>query len=1094
MSNSLTHLMDRFLLCLMLVAALSLHAADTPINLLFIDRQEPAIVHGETTGILRYLMNDTARDAYVSRHGAYFRGEDCFKIDVKDGVATFTFPDPLPAPYAENPGKRIYLDTGLGPHPPAQTYHTTGRVRLTGGEFHLTNGMNFKPSPEWQTIDKNGGTFIISMKPAAGATISFADLQMTPVYPSIGGEIALPDGGRLNKLLLPKDANFVVRWGVAMWRGWLWRLTGTALPIETVDAVAPAEGAFAAINDPSIKRGWHLQVAKNGITLRYRNEDDIAPAMFDYFRMRLGYTMYAPDDEVMPSLPVKELPSFDRTANPRYNAIVHSAHHTVFSGGQLREIRYMKNNVDYYHATRGDWIHFLNVAMPAENYYKTHPEYFMMNARGARVVSTNHSNTQQCFSNQEARKLMVEGLADIFRAQPYLHRLCIEPGDTPVGCQCPKCLAFNGTSKSHTDILMDFSNEVARKFKEIDPKGRLYRCAYFNRCLPPQKIKPEDNIDIFFCMTEHLLPCTLHVDCERNKNLVKWASGWTKALGDDPSRLGFMTYDDLRPLQFIRFAEHLNKYASGDIYSFQWHYTPYSVRFVLPRWNLGEDADKLMEEFDRHYYGAAGDAMHRLTLFIDEYGRNYRHKKGEGKLTVLFCGVPNHAHTVFDRAAFDKMYAILDEAIAAAGNDKKVRERIFAEKKSIMVEDFGVFGPSTCVSEAESAALAKRVTDFIAMAREFPRQFGSVPPSQEMRSFLLHTTSLNIPDTGKFWANEPYIDKFLADPKSFFSEADKIPGGWYFKPLSMKGAENPFIYDYECPPRYSVVLRRKGHDNSTTTLKLTLDMAPKRVSFLAIEGQDDDKPGTSAMRVSVNGKEVFSGPCAFPEFAWGRMGLNIPAGILKAGENLIEIANITPDEPSRSARFTDKKEAANDHQWGWIVLSEAYWLEPNDEFQRYINGDFKTTIWSFHNGTNRSAAPEGIENGKAVLTVSGKGPAYHLNHKHPKLAITPGTKVRITVKASGSGKLHAALWNYLPYKKSSKEWIALAGFAGEGVNILPASKSEPFELSPEPKEFTCVLTPSKGTGLIIPRMFADKESRAEVTDFNMELIVPEPTK
>ena len=262
------------------------------------------------------------------------------------------------------------------------------------------------------------------------------------------------------------------------------------------------------------------------------------------------------------------------------------------------------------------------------------------------------------------------------------------------------------------------------------------------------------------------------------------------------------------------------------------------------------------------------------------------------------------------------------------------------------------------------------------------------------------------------------------------------------------------------------------------------------MSFLALEGQDDDKPGTSAMRVTINGAEIFSGLCMFPERAWGRMGLNIPAGILKKGENVVEIANITPDTPSRSARFKDPKEAADDPQWGWIVLSEAYWLEPNDEFQRYIKGDFKTTIWSFHDGMSRSAPPEGIENGKAVITGE-KGPAYHLNHSHPKLAVTPGGKIKITVKASGNGNLRIGLWNYRPYRMASNDWIALSGYAGDGLNLLRGTNSEPFALTPEPKEFTCVLTPSNGTGLVIPRIFTDKESRAEVTDFRIELIQPE---
>jgi len=246
------------------------------------------------------------------------------------------------------------------------------------------------------------------------------------------------------------------------------------------------------------------------------------------------------------------------------------------------------------------------------------------------------------------------------------------------------------------------------------------------------------------------------------------------------------------------------------------------------------------------------------------------------------------------------------------------------------------------------------------------------------------------------------------------------------------------------------------------------------------------------MRVSVNGTEIFSGPCRFPEHTWGRMGLNIPAGILKDGENRIVIENTTKDFPSRSARFKDPKEAATDSQWGWIALSEAYWLDPNNEFTRYLNGDF-TTPWCYNDGNTRSAPPTGITDGKAVIT-SNEGPSFYIGHQYPKLAITPGDKVKLTVKASGTGNLRLYLWNYRPYKDPDGKQILQNGYAGGGVNLLQAVKSEPFALSPETREFTCVVTPVKGTGLVIPSIALDGGIRAEITDFWMELVPPELAK
>ena len=1102
-------LLKKYAVLLFACAAVStLCAADTEVNMLRFDRIEPVMIHGKLTGIRGCMMNDLARTRWIGKHRKYIPGEECFKLDVKDGVATISFPDPLPAPYVENPGEMIHFYVGFNVLPPAESYRATGRVRFNKGKIRLLNGGDLAPSDEWQNFDFTCPGFFILITPEAGAEISFADLKLVPVYPEIGGEIALPNGGKLTKLLLPENADIVTRWGVAMWRGWLWKLTGVALPIETVKSVEPTTGAFAAVVDPELSRGWDLKVNSSGITLKCSESDDLGPALFDYMRVALGYAHYAPDCVKMPTLPVAELPAVERSVYPRYNAMLHSLPHSIMSGGKLRELRYMENDVDYYHMYNGNWIHFLNITMPREDYFGTHPEYFMMDAEGKRVASHEPVFIHQCFSNEDARKVMLEGLTDFVKAHPFLSRICLEPGDNSLFCLCPKCIAFNGTKQTNSELLMDFSNAAAAELKKIDPKIKFFRGAYLNRCYPPKKVKPADNIHVFLCLTEHVLPCLLHADCERNRVGIKMVEEWNQALGGDASRLGFQTYDDARPLGMVRMAEYLNRFGSGDFYMYQWHYTPAAVNFVMPRWNLGEDADKLMEEFDLYYYGKAGGAMHEITLFIDDYARNYEHKDKEGKCVVVFCGHQLHTRSALDRAAFDQLYKLFDKAIAAAGDDKVVRARIFEEKKCVLAEDFIKYGPSSCGTEAELDAFVKRLVDFITMAREAPQKFERVSADQNTRSFLQANTGLNIPDTGKFWANEPFIDEFLADPKSYFASADSIPGGWYFKPLAMRGAEAPALYGYECPPRYCVALRRPVGggapvdayapagaktevDRSKVTITMNLKYAPAAPSYFFIEGQDDDKPGVSKMSVTVNGKSVFAGLNRFPEKLWGRMVITIPAGVLVKGKNTIVIANITPDKPARSARFSDPEEAAKDPQWGWIALSEAYWLDPNSEFAHYLKGDF-TTPWGFTDGNQRSNPGVGISGGKAIITEGERGPAYYCGHMYPKLAIEPGGRVRITVRASGSGNLRMGLWNYLAHNgKIGAPQYKQSGYSSDGCNLLPRSVSPVFKLTAAPNTFSCVLIPAKHTGLVVPRVFTDKGARAEITDVRIELLPPQ---
>ena len=48
--------------------------------------------------------------------------------------------------------------------------------------------------------------------------------------------------------------------------------------------------------------------------------------------------------------------------------------------------------------------------------------------------------------------------------------------------------------------------------------------------------------------------------------------------------------------------------------------------------------------------------------------------------------------------------------------------------------------------------------------------------------------------------------------------------------------------------------------------------------------------------------------------------------------------------------------------------------------------------------------------------------------------------------------------------------------------------SKPFRLGPEKQTFSCVLTPAKDAGLVIPRVYLDGEGKATITKLEVDLL------
>ena len=1081
--------------------AFAASGADTEINLVPHGEFKPVVMHGKPSAAFGWYLRDQPRGRYSGKTRKYLSGEGLFDLSFADGAVTFAYPDPLHPAYVKSPVTVDFCPRLAAPTPPAPEYMISARVKFNRGTLTVPAlRSRVKVSPEWRTIRRASPRPFdgFSFQPEAGSSFSFADVKCIPVYPKIGGEIALPDGGKLTRFLLPENADYMTRWGVALWRGWLWRLTGVALPIETVKKVEPTSGAFAFVKGEAAPGGWRLIVNRDGIVLTGNDERVLSPALFDYLRLGLKCAFYAPDCKVVPQDgSVKMLAAIEREAKPKYATLTGDDGMICMLGGVYLPTHFSTNDCDYFHLAGPANDHVLNALLPMEMYFDKHPEYYMLDRFGKRVKSENPAQTNPCFSSEEAMRLMVDNFVDYARGQSLAKVLQFSPGDAHTLCLCPACIEFNGGLTSNTDAMIEYVNRLMPKLAEARPDLVYHRDIYASHHDLPTHVKPATTKNVVFgyCVGHDVLPCTLHVNCEKNRRCLEELDAWAKLAGG-PQNLGYDTYRDVRPIHHLKQMEYLNRFGSNFLYVFYWKgYSP-ATAFTTVRWNLGEDPLKLLEEFDNAYYGKGGKFVHEINLLVENFAENYKHTPEElnfkGIRHLCIWGGDLGSRTLLDRKTSDAIYALFDKALEAAKDDPVALRHILKEKKFYLAEDLIRYNRVSCENDAELAAFAGRLAELVRCARRCRSEYANILYDVPSRDFISAVAGWEIPATGKYWADEPEVEKFLAKPASVFkSGAEKIPGGWYFKPNALKGATLPMVYNYQCPARICISLARPSIKGSSVTAVLPLETAPTAPLCLSIEGLDDDKPGASLLKVEVNRRELFAGPNTFKETEWSRMGFAIPAEYLKAGDNEIRISNVTPDTPSRSARFTDPEEAKNDGQWGWIQISEMMVFDPSGDFAAFASGK-KESRWHQDNGGLKTTPGKIVGSDGKIVFTSGAAPqlrlAFFRGHQFPKIAISGGTSVRVSIEASGKGKAQFLLNTYLPYARdaSKRQRIGRVGYSG-GTHY-DTCRSPEFELASTSETISYDFNVPENAGLAFPEIVLSGPGNMTVTKFGFEIL------
>jgi len=143
---------------------------------------------------------------------------------------------------------------------------------------------------------------------------------------------------------------------------------------------------------------------------------------------------------------------------------------------------------------------------------------------------------------------------------------------------------------------------------------------------------------------------------------------------------------------------------------------------------------------------------------------------------------------------------------------------------------------------------------------------------------------------------------------------EKIEGGIRLPATAFVEGRGPMEYGWFCEPRTAMlVYAARGPHPTSMNAKFVLDSVPDKAT-LKMEAQDADKdyPPSTPLRITINGRKVFEGPCEFMKRGWSWRSFAIEKGILQKGTNTIQITN-TMD----SARI--------DHYWFMMAEAQIVW-------------------------------------------------------------------------------------------------------------------------------------------------------------------------
>lgn len=415
--------------------------------------------------------------------------------------------------------------------------------------------------------------------------------------------------------------------------------------------------------------------------------------VYGFLEKYLGCRMYSPVVKVIPQHERITLGKIDETQIPVIK--FRDTHYRVTWDAEYTDWHKLDHDEHGDRTEWGMWVHTFNSLVPPETYYEEHPEYFAM-VKGKRIP------TQLCLANPDVLKITIQNLRKKIAQQPEAKYWSVSQNDNREFCTCDDCKALDDREGSPSGSIVSFVNEVADQF----PQKVISTLAYEYGRKAPRSVKPRENVNIMLCSIEihRDKPITgdptsadFAMDVKEWGKIAKDIIVWDYVIQFNHLVSPFPNLHVLQPnLQFFAengvsaMFEQGNREVGGEFAELR----AYLISKLL--WNPYENADTVINDFLRGYYGAAAKP---IRSYID----NMREALLQSGKPLRIFGSPMEAEESYLTPELMAVYqGLFDDAEASVADDPVMLERVriarqpltyatLEQAKKNFVGDRGVF-------------------------------------------------------------------------------------------------------------------------------------------------------------------------------------------------------------------------------------------------------------------------------------------------------------------------------------------------------------------------------------------------------------------
>ncbi len=405
---------------------------------------------------------------------------------------------------------------------------------------------------------------------------------------------------------------------------WIKEITGATLEIKSGKA---GGGRVAIRTDDSLgDEGCSIDVSHGRIVLTGGRTRGVFNAVYALLEEDLGWRYYATDSirlsktntlviapvarRYVPQLKIRDpfyACAFDPAWSLRNRANAPNAPVPEGQGG----------HIDYANM----FVHTAAQLVPADKYFKTHPEYFALGADGKRTTA------QLCATDPDVARIATDYVRQVLKDNPHTEILSVSKNDIQLSCLCGRCKKLRDAEGSDMANQLFLVNHVAEAIEADHPAVTIDTLAYLETIQVPKTARPRKNVAIRLCndvVGAWSHPFTPAEQCDSARLISAWAAVHNRIYSWDYN-VNFSHY--LAPMPNldviaanIRFW--MKNHAEGVM--LQGGYQGPAERDQLKSWvaaklmwNPAWDEKALAHDFIEGHYGRAAPALEEYERLLD---------------------------------------------------------------------------------------------------------------------------------------------------------------------------------------------------------------------------------------------------------------------------------------------------------------------------------------------------------------------------------------------------------------------------------------------------------------------------------------------